>query len=278
MVINVEETIRPANDGALAAVAGQALVIPAARLLGNDTASPNGLKPSIGAVGSATNGKVVLNADGSVSFTATTAGPASFEYQDTDADHDASLAATVSLNVKIAPTIYWSDPADIVHGTALSGTQLDAFASVPGSLTYTPAAGTILPVGNSQTLSVNFTPYDTTYFTGASATVLINVRQAPPPGLSVLTHSFSGRHRRSVGGVIAQLKTTLSKPNASYYSALVNWGDGAVVRGKLVKSGRHGFKVNATHVYRLAGTYRATLTISDPLGDSVTEPFVVFVR
>lgn len=140
VVINVEETIRPASDGPLAAVAGRAFVIPAAELLRNDVASPNGLKPSIGAVGEATNGKVVLNADGSVTFTPTTAGPASFEYEDTDADHDASLAATVRLSVKIEPTIYWSDPGDIVHGTPLSGTQLDAFASVPGSFTYSPQA------------------------------------------------------------------------------------------------------------------------------------------
>ena len=77
MIINVEETIRPGNDGPLAAVAGQALVIPAAELLGNDGASPNGLKPSIGGVGEAANGKAVLNADGSVTFTPTTAGPAS---------------------------------------------------------------------------------------------------------------------------------------------------------------------------------------------------------
>ncbi len=275
VIINVEETIRPGNDGPLAAVAGQALVIPAAVLLGNDAASPNGLKPSIGAVGEAANGKVVLNADGSVTFTPTTVGPASFEYEDTDADRDASLAAKVTLNVKIEPTIFWSDPGEIVQGTPLSGTQLDAYASVAGSFTYTPQAGTILAVGNGQTLSVNFTPYDTTYFTAASATVTINVGPAPPPGLSVVTHPLSGRHRRKVGGVIAQLHTTLSKLNATYYTALVNWGDGVVARGKLVKSGKHAFKVNATHVYGAAGKYRATVTISDRLGHSVTEPFVV---
>ena len=183
----------------------------------------------------------------------------------------------MTLNVKIEPTIFWSNPAEIVQGTPLSGTQLDAYASVAGSFTYTPQAGTILPVGNGQTISVNFTPYDTTYFTAASATVAINVGPAPPPGLSVVTHSFSGRHRRKVGGVIAQLHTTLSKLKATYYSA-VNWGDGGVARGKLAKSGQHGFKLNATHVYGAAGTYHAAVTISDRLGHSVTEPFVVFVH
>ena len=81
-----------------------------------------------------------------------------------------------------------------------------------------------------------------------------------------------------MGGVIAQLHTTLSKLKTTYYSALVNWDDGVVQRGKLAKSGTHGFKLNATHNYRVAGSYRVSVTISDPLGDSLTESFVVSVH
>ena len=44
---------------------------------------------------------------------------------------------------------------------ALSSAQLDATASVAGTFTYTPAAGTVLDAGNGQTLSVTFTPTDT---------------------------------------------------------------------------------------------------------------------
>ena len=52
------------------------------------------------------------------------------------------------INVQqAAPTISWADPADIVFGTALSGTQLDATASVQGTFTYSPAAGTVLGAG-----------------------------------------------------------------------------------------------------------------------------------
>ena len=78
------------------------------------------------------------------------------------------------------PTISWANPADIVYGTALSGTQLDATANVLGTFTYTPAAGTILGAGNNQTLSVLFTPDDTTDYTSAFATATINVLQATP--------------------------------------------------------------------------------------------------
>ena len=96
-------------------------------------------------------------------------GQRAFEYLDTDADHDASLVATVTLNVKVVPTIVWANQPDIVYGTPLSSAQLNATASIPGTFTYSPPAGTILRVGNGQTLSVVFRPYDTTVFTDASA-------------------------------------------------------------------------------------------------------------
>ena len=87
----------------------------------------------------------------------------------------------VTINVAQAtPTITWFNPTGISYGTALSGTQLDATASVAGTLTYTPAAGTILNAGNGQTLSVSFTPTDTTDYTNASDAVTIDVAQATP--------------------------------------------------------------------------------------------------
>ena len=70
------------------------------------------------------------------------------------------------------PTITWPTPANIPFGTSeASGTQLDASASwtvagvlgaVAGNFAYTPASGTVLPGGVNQTLSVTFTPLDTT--------------------------------------------------------------------------------------------------------------------
>ncbi|MFI5458881.1 MAG: tandem-95 repeat protein [Isosphaerales bacterium] len=278
VLINVEQTIQPENDGPITAAAGKPLVIPGSRLLRNDIAAPDGLKPSIGSVGDAKNGTVVLNSNGSVTFTPTIPGPASFAYTDTDAENDASTVATVTLDVKRATTINWANPADIVHGTALSSTQLDATASVPGTFAYIPAAGSVLAVGNGQTLTVRFTPTDATDYIGDFATATINVKPAPPPGLVVQTHSFSGRVRRKVGGVIAQLHTTLSKLKTTYYSALVNWDDGVVQTGKLAKAGTHRFTVNASHKYRVAGSYDVSVMISDPLGDRLTRSFVVHVR
>src|SRR5262249_37739388 len=77
--------------------------------------------------------------------------------------------------LRATPQIMWASPADITVGTALGAAQLNATANVPGALVYTPPAGTALAVGAAQTLSVVFTPTDTTNYTTASASVSINV-------------------------------------------------------------------------------------------------------
>ncbi len=81
---------------------------------------------------------------------------------------------------KAAPIVTWAKPADIPFGTALETTQLDATASVPGTFTYSPAAGTVLSPGQGQVLTATFTPADTTDYTTATASTTINVIGAPP--------------------------------------------------------------------------------------------------
>src|SRR5205823_9631862 len=83
---------------------------------------------------------------------------------------------TVSINVlKATPVLTWATPADIVYGTALGATQLNASANVAGSFVYTPALGDLLNAGAAQTLSVAFTPTDAANYTTASKTASINV-------------------------------------------------------------------------------------------------------
>jgi hypothetical protein len=77
-----------------------------------------------------------------------------------------------------APIVTWNNPADIVVGAALDDTQLNATANVPGTFSYKPAAGTVLGLGNKQTLSVTFTPTATTDYSTVTRTVSINVVQA----------------------------------------------------------------------------------------------------
>ncbi|MCU0246020.1 MAG: SBBP repeat-containing protein [Bryobacter sp.] len=81
--------------------------------------------------------------------------------------------------LKATPVLTWANPAAIVFGTALSGTQLKAAANVAGTFVYSPAAGTVLPVGNGQSLTVTFTPVDTANYQTAAKTVQIDVLPAP---------------------------------------------------------------------------------------------------
>jgi len=81
-----------------------------------------------------------------------------------------------------AAAINWPTPTAITYGTPLSSTQLDAAytcggQTVAGSYVYTPALGTVLSAGN-HTLSVTFTPTDTTDCPVTTSTVSLTVNPA----------------------------------------------------------------------------------------------------
>ena len=118
---------------------------------------------------------------------------------------------TVTLIVnKATPTITWPTPAAITYGTPLSAKQLDASASgAAGTLVYTPAAGAVLPDG-SQTLSVIFTPTDTTDYNTVTATVMLTVNKATPT-LSVTTSGTPS----SYGGAVTFTATISSGPTGT---------------------------------------------------------------
>jgi len=89
-------------------------------------------------------------------------------YTLTASDGSLTTALSNSFTVqKATPVLSWSAPTSITYGTALGSTQLNATASVPGTFAYTPSSGTVLSAGAGQTLSVVFTPTDTTDYTNA---------------------------------------------------------------------------------------------------------------
>jgi sugar lactone lactonase YvrE len=94
------------------------------------------------------------------------------------ADYGNNRIRVVAQN-KATPTITWTTPSPSTYGTSLSSTQLDATASVPGTLVYSPSSGTVLGAG-TQTLSVSFTPNDTDDYNDASATVSLQVNKVTP--------------------------------------------------------------------------------------------------
>ncbi|MDA8746399.1 dockerin type I domain-containing protein, partial [Rubripirellula amarantea] len=101
-----------------------------------------------------------------------------FTPDDSDNYNEAVASATLVVNSSDV-NVTWTDPEDIVFGTALSATQLNAAADVAGTFTYTPALGTVLDAGDAQTLTVVFTPEDTT-LAEVTVSVAINVAKADP--------------------------------------------------------------------------------------------------
>jgi hypothetical protein len=98
----------------------------------------------------------------------------------TDSTDYTTATSSVSITVNAAtPAITWAAPKAITYGTTLSSTQLDASSTVAGTFAYSPIAGTVLKAG-SQTLSVTFTPADTTDYKAATASVTLTVNKATP--------------------------------------------------------------------------------------------------
>ncbi|MBK8476194.1 MAG: hypothetical protein IPL39_07715 [Opitutaceae bacterium] len=102
-----------------------------------------------------------------------------------------SAAATLTVH-KATPVLTWHQPADLIYGSSLSATQLNASASVAGVFTYDPPAGTVLAVGTEQTLCATFTPADPANCESATVSTIITVHRSaqsidfpPLPDLTV---------------------------------------------------------------------------------------------
>jgi hypothetical protein len=80
---------------------------------------------------------------------------------------------------KATPAVTWPTPEQIAHGAALSATQLNATATVPGSFAYRPSAGEVLAPGVHE-LSVTFTPTDALNYTAVRAVVSLTVAEKLP--------------------------------------------------------------------------------------------------
>jgi len=135
----------------------------------------------------------------------------------------ASSGNVAQLVNKATPTVTWASPGGITYGTALSPTQLNATASIPGTFVYTPAAGTVLPAGNGQTLSVNFTPADAANYNSVpNTTVTINVLQRPvTPNITAGNKTYDGTTAaaiatRSLSEVIGTDDVTLTGGTAAF--------------------------------------------------------------
>jgi hypothetical protein len=151
----------------------------------------------------------------------------------TDSVDYKSSSDTVSITVSQAtPTVTWGAPASITYGTALTATQLDATASVPGTFTYNPALGTVLTAGSHQ-LSVTFAPKDGTDYITQTANTTIQVSQ----GTSTITWAAPTAITYGTALSAAQLDATASVPGTFTYNPAI---------GTILTAGAHTLGVTFT--------------------------------
>lgn len=123
-----------------------------------------------------------------------------------------TVELTVEIEVLAKAKLTWVNPASITDVTPLSGTQLNATASVPGVFTYAPAVGSLLAAGK-YTLKVTFTPTDTRLSPVAAEVTLDVTAVTPAPPVSP-TYSVTGAPKTSIiWGAAA---------NAATYTVLVD--------------------------------------------------------
>ncbi len=122
-----------------------------------------------------------------------------------DTHYLTATATQKTIAEKLTSGIKWTTPAAITYGTALSATQLDATGfynstQLTGTFAYTPASGNVPAAGNA-TLSVKFTPTQSTNYSTATDTVTLAVNKigttskitstapaAPTVGAAVTVH------------------------------------------------------------------------------------------
>ena len=132
-----------------------------------------------------------------------------------DSNYQGSTTGILVIN-KATPVITWNNPASIVFGTPLSSTQLNATASVPGTFSYNPPSGTILPVGNNQ-LSVTVTPTDTSNYTSAQKSVQLTVTPVTATVINLSSANYS------VGEGDGNLAVVVNRTGDTSFAASVNY-------------------------------------------------------
>ncbi len=173
------------------------------------------------------------------------------DFTPTDTANYNTASQDVAINVnKADPIVAWSNPADIVYGTPLSSTQLNALAPVSGTYAYTPLAGTILNVG-TQPLHVDFTPTDTANYNTASADVQINVIVPQVPIADFTATPTSGKHPLTVSFT----DTSTGTPTSWKW----DFGDGSTSTAQ-----------SPSHKYTKKVTYTVSLTVKNGFGTNTT--------
>ncbi len=203
-----------------------------------------------------------------------------------DGNYNAAAAVTIQLQVgQLQPVIHWSPPSSITYGATLSSVlSAQAFngtSTVAGSYSYTIAGkavspSTILGVG-SYSVTVAFTPTDTTTYKSATSTVSLVVNKVTVGGVTLAS---------SVPSILVQNSVTLTATVVSPISTptgTITYLDGsnAIGTANLV-NGTATLSVNSLTVgtHTLSAVYSGDanfLTASSATTPEVVEDFTVTV-
>jgi hypothetical protein len=89
----------------------------------------------------------------------------------------AQVAKSVTIRVfKGTPVLTWNTPAPISYYTALSSTQLNASANIPGTFIYNPSLGHMFNAG-THSITATFTPVDSTNYNNATRQIQLTVNK-----------------------------------------------------------------------------------------------------
>jgi hypothetical protein len=177
----------------------------------------------------------VLTAGGSQALSVT------FTPTNTAAYNPATKTVPITVS-KATPIITWPTPLAIESGTPLTATQLNATAGVAGTFVYSPANGTVLGVGVSQTLSVAFTPTSTANYNIAAGSVSMMVTTATAAGGNTpgRANSYDDAWQGGADGWVANARAILAGAT-NQTPGLVFWiGDSLTRDSALGAWAQHG--------------------------------------
>jgi hypothetical protein len=151
-----------------------------------------------------------------------------------------SAAATTPIRLTHQPEISWKISSNnIIYGTELDKTLLNATADVPGSFAYNYSLGTVLEAGNGQTLIATFTPTDQNANLMVSAMNTINVAKATP---AISWNPPTIAYGTALGE--AQLGAAASHKGETVFGTFSYTANGNALKvGDLLTAGNHTLKV-----------------------------------
>ena len=192
-------------------------------------------------------------------------------------DYSMAIGSTNITVNQATPAITWPAPAAVVFGTALSPTQLNAVAGVPGTLVYNPPLGTVLPVGSAQPLSVTLTPTDAINYTTATLANSINVGSPSSPLAQSITFATPANHTYGDGpfSVSPTASSGLAVTVASTTPAVCTYGAGLVSILSAGTCSLTASQAGTGSIYAAATSVVRSFTVQKATGSAALAAFVI---